>query len=144
MVMECKSCNTLRWIGIIPGAFIGALIAYTLVVILMTFSIRTGFGAGFSSFRIGYGDGFIREFFGYGVAGAVFIYAGVRFAPSRRIVVTYILAAITVLFACYLTYPSIVQNNWENVFSVLALPSSAGLIAYKVIIGDFDFDHGTL
>jgi hypothetical protein len=144
MVMECKSCNTLRWIGTIPGAFVGALIAYTLVVILMTFSIRTGFGTGFSGSRIGYGDVFLREFLGYGAAGAVYIYAGVRIAPSHRIIVTYILTAITVLLACYLTYPSIVINNWAHVFSVLSLPTGAGLVAYKVIIGDFDFDHGTL
>ena len=139
METDCMSCNKLRWLGAIPGAFIGALIAYTLVVILMTFSIRTSFG----SSSIGYGDGFLREFLGYGVAGAVFIYSGVRIAPSHRIVVTYILAAITILFACYLAYPSIIQNNWSHLFVVLALPCGAGLIVYKVIIGDFDFNHVT-
>jgi hypothetical protein len=141
METDCKSCNALRWLGTIPGAFLGALIAYTLVIIVLTFSIRTGFGAGF---RIGYGDGFLREFVGYGVAGAVFIYTGVRIAPFHRIAVTYILAAIAILFACYLAYPSIVQNNWSYVFSVLAIPCGAGLMVYKVIIGDFDFNHVTL
>ena len=141
MENDCKRCNTLRWLGAIPGAFLAALIAYTLIVIVMTYSVRTGFGVGY---RIGYGNGFLSEFVGYGVTGAVFVYSGVRIAPFHRIVVTYILAAITILFTCYLAYPSIVQNNWSDLFSVLAIPFGAGLMVYKVIIGDFDFNHVTL
>jgi len=135
MEPQSKGVIALRWLGFIPGAFLGAWLAWLLIF----FGNKLTMGMmGINS------DGFITKLFielmSNGVMGAAFVYAGSRIAPTNRKVVAYVLAVVAVLIAGFLAFPAFAQQNWWAVVGVIAMAGGAGLVAYQVAEGEIDLD----
>lgn len=135
MEQERKWLITLRWLGFVPGAFLGAWLAWALIF----------FGNKLSMWMMGINsEGFIFKLFievmSSGAMGAAFVYAGSRIAPTSHKVVAYVLALVAVLIAGFLAFPAIVQQNWWAVVGVIAMAGGAGLVVYQVAEGELDLD----
>lgn len=135
MESQSKGVITLRWLGFLPGAFLGAWLAWLLIF----------FGNKLSMWMMGINsDGFLFKLFievmSSGAMGAAFVYAGSRIAPANRKVVAYGLTVVAVLIAGFLAFPAIVQQNWWAVIGVIAMTGGAGLVAYQVAEGEIDLD----
>jgi hypothetical protein len=133
MDADSKSVIALRWLSFVPGAFLVASIAFSVVY----FSITITMGPILS---IAFADGFLIDLLSYGVGGAAFVYAGARIAPSHRNAVALILAAITILFSIVIAYPAMVNHDWLRVIVVMALACGAGLIVYGATAGELNLD----
>lgn len=135
MEPQSKGIAALRWLGFLPGAFLCAWLACSLIF----------FGNNLFASMIGInpGDFLFRLFiiaWSNGVMGATFVYAGARIAPDSRKVVAYVLALIAVLIAGFIAFPVIAQQNWWAIVEIIAMSGGAGVIAYQVAEGKIDLD----
>jgi hypothetical protein len=128
-----KLVVTLRWLGFIPGAFVGAWLAW----LLLFYGNRIG------AQRMGFdADDFIHKLFTEIISnagmGAAFVYAGACIAPNGRKVVAWILALIAVLLAGFAMFPAYIHQNWWSVVRCIAIASGAGLVAYSLSLEQLD------
>ena len=102
----------LRWIAVLPGAIIGAYIAYFAFRIIQTIGLWV---------RIPPDSFFYKAFIEGGshyVMGVCFVYSGVFIAPSLHKHVTFILTGLGLLFAgMFLLSALEVRDYWSILYS---------------------------
>ena len=123
--------TVLRWIAFLPSALLAAWLAWFLVALLNRVTMRMqGIDPGSFFFR-----GFI-EYISHAVMGAAFVYTGAKIVPSHKKVVAYILAAIGLVLAVFLLFPSIMAADYWAIWSDFSLIFGVGVTAYSVSIGE--------
>lgn len=103
-----KVIDVLRWVVFIPGAALGAWLAWILLNILGKFSLSY---AGFDP------DSFIGQLYfntaGHAAMGAAFVFIGAKIAPSYRKIIAYCLAGVGLVISGFMLFPAImIKNYW--------------------------------
>jgi len=130
-----KPLENLRWIAFLPGAFLGAWLAWILINIFGRFSL--------SSIGIDY-DSFLGQLYfntaGNVFMGLAFVYTGAKIAPSHRIKITYILAGTGLILGGFLLYPLLMVGDLWGIWGAICIILGIGTIVYFIQQGDTDIE----
>lgn len=133
--METKTSNKiveiLRWVVFLPGAALGAWVAWILINTL------GGFGLGF----VGIGrNSFLAQFYfntaGHAAMGAAFVYVGAKIVPSNQRIVAYILAGLGLVLDGVALFPSIMVGNGWAIWGSICIVNGIGAMVYLINRGD--------
>lgn len=131
MEQHSSAVVVLRWIALIPAAFLGGWLAWIVVAWgnRITMSMSGVDPSGFLA------RAFI-EFISHCALGAAFIYFGARVAPSRRKVVAYGLTAVGLLMAGGLVLTAVLSSTYWSVWAGLSLAVGLVVAAFAVNTGE--------
>lgn len=125
--------TTLRWVAILPASFVGAWLAYLLVVL------------GNRLTMLGYVDpdsflarGFIA-LMSHLILGVVIIYVACFIAPSHRPTVAAIMTALALLLIGVAVYFAVLKPDYWAVFGGVCAAVGACVTGYSVHSGEIKF-----
>jgi hypothetical protein len=137
--METKTSHRivdiLRWFVFLPGAALGAGVAWILINTL------GGFGLGF----VGIGrNSFIAQFYfntaGHALMGAAFVYVGAKIVPSNQKIVAYILAGLGLVLAGFGLFPSIMLGSGWAIWGSICVVNGIGAVIYLINRGETNIE----
>lgn len=121
----------LRWIGVLPAAIVGGVVAGMLSNVINQLSLSW---AGFNP------EWWVSQIYTDAVAnatlGAACIYAGARTAPSHKTTVALALSGLLLVFAGMTLFPTLMDRNWRGVYGTVVLIVAAGAMAWSVHSGE--------
>ena len=122
-----------RWGCVIPGALAFSWIAWLAITVGNRWSMGyVGMDSEWIVSRV------ITEILGHAAAGAAFIYAGIRIAPSSKRYASYFLFSLCLLASGLLLFPAISGENWWAVIGGISLSVGAGAFTLQIADGDVD------
>ena len=126
-----RAMNILRWVAFLPGVLLAAWITWFSVALLNRITIGLQ-GINPDSFL----SKVFIEFVSHALMGAAFVYVGAKISPFHKKIVAYALAAICLVLAGFMLFPSIMAaNNWA-IWGDISLICGVGVTAYSVSIGE--------
>ncbi len=130
-----KAIEILRWLVFIPGAILGAWLAWILLNILGRFSLDY---VGVEH------DSFIAQFYfntsGHAAMGASFVYVGAKISPSYQRIVAYVLAGFGILIGGFMLFPAIMVGSGWAIWGSICIVIGIGAVVYSIYIGETDIE----
>ena len=132
MQAQSRLKNMLRWIIVLPVAFIAAWLAWRITKAGMDLQ-----GLVSDSFlsRVGV------EFFSHFAMGIVFIYAGAAIAPSHRTGVAYMLASLGLVLAAFMLFPAFMIADYWAVWAGTSWIMGLCFVTYSLRIGEVTLER---
>lgn len=123
----------LRWIGILPCALIGSILATSLVIIMCL--IGDIFDGSLWTYlkhpEIFYFEHFFTPFITTAVFSGTFVYLGVRTAPKSKRLIAYALSIIIIIFLGIVSFIAILSHEWKLLIQCVVGVIVAGIVAYN-------------
>jgi len=134
--MTSSLLTAVRWIGVIPVAVVGGVLAGMIANVLNQVSFSWS-GLNPESFisRI-YTDGMANL-----VLGGVGIYLGARTAPAHKAKVALALSGLVLVVGGFVMFPTIAERNWWGVYGTAMLIAAAAVTAWSIHSGDLPDSH---
>jgi hypothetical protein len=137
--METKTSHRiveiLRWVVFLPGAALGAGVAWILINTVGRFSL--GF--------VGIGpNSFLAQFYfntaGHAAMGAAFVYIGAKIVPSNKKIVAYILAGLGLVLGGFALFPAIMVGSGWAIWGSICVVNGIGAVVYLINRGETDIE----
>ncbi len=102
--------EVMRWVAMLPAAFLGAIVVYWIAKLIMWLSDRFGDEGLFGEDSMVY---YVwRELFSSTASGAAFVFCGTLTAPRGRVVVAIVLAGLILFLAGATSLASAFSREW--------------------------------
>lgn len=127
--------DVLRWIAFIPGAALGAWLAWIVLNILGRFSFSY---AGVEP------DSFIAQLYfntaGHAAMGAAFVYVGAKIVPSYQRAVAYVLAGLGLVLGGFALFTAIMVGSGWAICGSVCVVIGIGAVVYSIHMGEIDIE----
>lgn len=119
------------WAGFLPAAFGGALLVYWVVRLGMQIMLSAPFLNPDSFFLRG-----LVEIFSSLMMGVVFVYFGVRVAPTHKTIVGYALSGVGLFLGGLMLYPAFTHGDYWAIWSCIWFAVGLAAAAFSVKSGE--------
>ena len=130
-----KAIDVLRWVAFIPGAALGAWLAWMLLNILGRFSLSY---AGVDP------DSVIGQLYfntaGHAAMGAACEYLGAKIAPYHQRTVAYVLTGLGLVLGGFALFPAIMVGGGWAIWGSICTVGGVGTAVYLIYIGETDIE----
>jgi hypothetical protein len=130
-----KVINVFRWVVFIPGAVLGAWLAWIILNILGRFSLSY---AGVEP------ESFIAQLYfntaGHAAMGAAFVYVGAKIAPTHQRVVAYVMSGLGLVLDGFALFPAIMTESGWAIWGAVCVVIGIGAVVYSIHMGETDIE----
>ncbi len=130
-----KAIDVLRWVAFIPGATLGAWLAWILLNFLGRFSL---------SYVGVEPDSFLGQLYlntaGHAAMGAAFVYLGAKIAPYHQRIVVYVLAGLGLVLGGFALFSAIMVGSGWAIWGSICVVIGIGAVVYSIHIGETDIE----
>jgi hypothetical protein len=123
--------TVLRWLLLLPGALLGAVIGGALFKFVNTITGQA------DSWLFGS----LIDLAGSWITGALAVALAMTIAPSHRPRVGLVAGAVVLVLAGCLLFPALMMRRWFSAVSCVVLAVGAGSVAYSVANGELTGDE---
>lgn len=129
--------NFLRWVGVLPAAFIAPVIGCILcIAVLLLGDLMTGdIWWQLQHPEIFSVEHFFTSFVVFGIFGALAVFAGASMAPKYRKAVSFVLFAIIAVVFGFIAILMLLLNNfaevWRPILNCIVCIAAAGITAFN-------------
>ncbi len=128
-----KAIDFLRWVAFIPGAALGAWLAWGLLSIFWRFDL----------YYVGLEP---NSFFGQlfiittpnATFGAAFVYLGAKIAPYHQRIVAFVLAGLGLLFSGFFLNSAMMVGSGWAIWANICMVMGMGAVVYSILLGETD------
>jgi len=131
---QITALTVIRWIAFIPAALLACVVGRFLFVLINRWVMLRYVEPETFMWRI------FDQYISGLALGAIFVYVAAYVAPSNKKPVAVVSAAISLILAGFLLFPSILVGEYWAIFEIVCMGFGACGVAYAIFADEITFD----